>query len=728
MQSIKRAVLAAVALLGLAACQEMYAEVAEQAAVPQPSQEQVPGEEVAETGEAIEAGDAFEAEAASEEERGVEAQGKKERWTSSVYYFEDFEGAVGSEWSRRSTDVAPRGQRFLGQFITEDTTLKLKHLPKHDAVTISFDLYVIGTWDGNHDPDIWQVKLVDGPVLLRTTFSNDDAPYDPNYPQAYPDWYPGRAYPGLTGAAEKGTLGYPDNSGYRGVGDSVYHMTFTLPHDSSRLALNFKGITVGGDEPWGLDNVKVTLWHRDGDERHARADLSVKITADRNEARAGETVLYSVRVQNKGPGVATNVRLSNNVSDQFNITGVTCGPGSREGNGCNLGTLSPGASITVRVKAQVCCFPPGESRRAFFNTEVRSDTPDPRPHNNAASITTPIVGDYQTTDQRRVDVFLLKDISTCVIGNRCTTGACLALSDSSGTPRVRFEDDFAFRAVRPDDPALGTAEVSQCLHLRLTNAEVAAKRAELERFRDNVALWTGGALTLDLRIHELDTVEMSLTRWGGGLWIGPWDLRPVAVPYLRRETDFTLVTQGIRDPALDLHHELGGCGGTFGADLGVGGAGHSWIPETGSVFWFQCAEHSVYTHEWLHQLHYAVHVLSGFDDLYDGAYPACGTAAPDTRRWFPDTHDCLRDPDYFACGGTDCGGNTAVNEHILRAHWPPRGMPRLIANHCTNGIQDYDETGVDSGPDCPGTWVSAREQRQPEPPSAPASSLPVPVR
>jgi uncharacterized repeat protein (TIGR01451 family) len=697
MQWIKRAVLVWVALASLAACEH---------------------ETMTEDGsEAME-------ETASEQE--VQALSKDEHWTSSLYYFEDFEGAVGPEWSRRSTSMTPSGRRFLGQFVTEDTTLKLKALPQHDAVTISFDLYVIGTWDGNHDPDIWQVGLVDGPVLLRTTFSNDDAPYDPDYPQAYPDWYPGSTYHGLTGAAEKGTLGYPDNSGYRGVGDSVYRMTFTVPHYRSRLALNFKGITVGGDEPWGLDNVKVTLWCRYCDEQPASADLSVKITADRSEVRAGETVEYSVQVQNKGPGVARNVRLSNNVSDQFNITSVACGPGVEQGLGCDLGTLAPRATLTVRVKAQVCCFPPGESRQAFFNTAISSDTPDPRAHNNAASITTLIIGDHPPTESRRVDVFLLKDISTCVIGNRCETGTCLALSDSSGTPRVRFADDFAFRAVRPDDPALGTAEVSQCLRLRLTDAEVAAKRSELEHFRDNVALWTGGALRLDLRIHELDTVEMSLSRWGGGLWIGPWDLRPVAFPYLARETDFTLVTQGIRDPALDLHHELGGCGGTFGADLGVGGAGHSWIPETGSVFWFQCAEHSVYAHEWLHQLHYAVHVLSGFDDLYDGAYPACGTASSDTRRWFPDTHECTRDPDYLACGGTDCGGNTAVNEHVLRAHWPPQGMPRLIANHCTNGIQDYDETGVDSGPDCPGTWMSVPELPRSELRPAPAVSLPVP--
>ncbi|MCY1079290.1 hypothetical protein [Archangium lansingense] len=123
----------------------------------------------------------------------------------------------------------------------------------------------------------------------------------------------------------------------------------------------------------------------------------------------------------------------------------------------------------------------------------------------------------EPTGVRRVDAFLLRDVSTCIIGNRCTTGECQALSDSSGTPRVRFADDSALRGVPPGDPAIASAEVVQCLHLRLSDAEAAARRAELERFRDDVALWTGGDLTLELRIHELDSVEMALSAFNHGL-------------------------------------------------------------------------------------------------------------------------------------------------------------------------------------------------------------------
>jgi hypothetical protein len=106
----------------------------------------------------------------------------------------------------------------------------------------------------------------------------------------------------------------------------------------------------------------------------------------------------------------------------------------------------------------------------------------------------------------------------------------------------------------------------------------------------------------------------------------------------------------------------------------------------------------VYLHEWLHQTHYAVNHLSGFTDLYRGDYPACGLGDPDTGLWFPDTHECDRDPDFERCGSADCGGNDLVNSHVLQHHWPADRV--LIGNHCRDGVRDYDETDVDRG----GRW------------------------
>ena len=111
------------------------------------------------------------------------------------------------------------------------------------ALTVSFDLFVIRSWDGNstdaEGPDVWTASVSGGPTLLNTTF-NTGAAYHAAYGQAYPGSYPGGMYPPRTGAIENNTLGYlfvgPD---YNGIMDSVYSISISFPHSSamSRLIL-----------------------------------------------------------------------------------------------------------------------------------------------------------------------------------------------------------------------------------------------------------------------------------------------------------------------------------------------------------------------------------------------------------------------------------------------------------------------------------------------------------
>ena len=183
-------------------------------------------------------------------------------------YVESLEGTVGHEWSNPKTDVTPIGnRRFLGQFGNDTVSLSLNSLPTHKAVTLSFDLFVINTWDGNDSnpgegPDIWDLSVVGGPTLLHTTFQNYPRAGDPT--QSFPDNYPGGNHPARTGAVENNTLGYINN----GIPmDSVYHMSFTLPHTADSLTLNFtaQGLQGLDDESWGFDNVSVSLTPVDGD-------------------------------------------------------------------------------------------------------------------------------------------------------------------------------------------------------------------------------------------------------------------------------------------------------------------------------------------------------------------------------------------------------------------------------------------------------------------------------
>jgi hypothetical protein len=180
-------------------------------------------------------------------------------------YRADFEGTAvaGAEWSARTTDLTPEGgRRFLGRFAgNEAVTLSLGGLPAHRSVTVSFDLYVIQSWDGDGSlgsgPDIWGVGVVGGSTLLQTTFSNYNGTNGIFIPQHYPDAFPGTGvlHPGRTGAAENNTLGYTNGDRQ----DAVYRLTFTFSHDQGSVALRFAGQGLQGnlDESWGLDNVQV---------------------------------------------------------------------------------------------------------------------------------------------------------------------------------------------------------------------------------------------------------------------------------------------------------------------------------------------------------------------------------------------------------------------------------------------------------------------------------------
>jgi hypothetical protein len=179
------------------------------------------------------------------------------RQTTQVYS-NDFEGAVGSEWSVRTTDVTPVGARhFLGQFGNGGPRLQLIGLPAHNRVRVECDVYLIRSWDGNdpvYGPDALRVSVANGPLLLDATFACSISQATQTYPDAGAS-----GNPPLTGAVEHGTLGY-SFADFPGV-DAVYHFRFTFDHTDSSLAVDFAGTGLQEltDESWGLDNVKVTV-------------------------------------------------------------------------------------------------------------------------------------------------------------------------------------------------------------------------------------------------------------------------------------------------------------------------------------------------------------------------------------------------------------------------------------------------------------------------------------
>jgi hypothetical protein len=175
-------------------------------------------------------------------------------------YSHDFDTPVGPEWSHNTRTTTPNQVRtFLGRFSADNVQLDLYDLPEHCAVTVTFELLVIGEWEGSvgwgAGPDVWDLNVAvpsdccPSDNLLHTTFATCSCRM-----QAYPDTHPNQLSPGFTGAEEIDTLGYSH--------DSVYDMSFTFYHHQSDLRLSFAGSPLLQgvlDESWGIDNIEVAI-------------------------------------------------------------------------------------------------------------------------------------------------------------------------------------------------------------------------------------------------------------------------------------------------------------------------------------------------------------------------------------------------------------------------------------------------------------------------------------
>lgn len=148
-------------------------------------------------------------------------------------------------------------ESFLGRFGNGTARLEVDHLPPHEWLTIEFQLYVIGTWDGD-ESERWWVRADNGPPLVETTFRNIAPPenralelgdaQNPLVPRV------------RLRLARRNALGFVvGNSPVAPPADAEYRVRIELPHRGDRLRLEFGAAGLQGvtDESWGLDHLKV---------------------------------------------------------------------------------------------------------------------------------------------------------------------------------------------------------------------------------------------------------------------------------------------------------------------------------------------------------------------------------------------------------------------------------------------------------------------------------------
>jgi hypothetical protein len=190
---------------------------------------------------------------------------------AKTVYSCDFEKPTGPEWTHTKRENTPKGNRsFLGRFGKGNVVaLAIEKLPPHKFLRVSFDLYIIETWDGEEDGDTWRLAVANGPTLVHATFSNHLFPDEQfkrfSKDQSYPNRHGLRNVPPRTGATENDTLGYTRRYNMLGgmlrKADSVYRMVLSFAHRGASVRLNFSATLNHGldDESWGLDNLKVEV-------------------------------------------------------------------------------------------------------------------------------------------------------------------------------------------------------------------------------------------------------------------------------------------------------------------------------------------------------------------------------------------------------------------------------------------------------------------------------------
>ncbi len=145
--------------------------------------------------------------------------------SSGIYSVDDFTGFTGDErWSVSNTDVDNTGNEFLGRFGNQTIEYTISELGNHDNIHVSFDLYILDSWDG----ESWNM-YVNGELIISRSFHYNS--------------------PG------EGNIFY-GHLGFGGWQDNIYQLEYTVPHSANSLTVSFTGYPDEdiNNESWGIDN------------------------------------------------------------------------------------------------------------------------------------------------------------------------------------------------------------------------------------------------------------------------------------------------------------------------------------------------------------------------------------------------------------------------------------------------------------------------------------------
>jgi hypothetical protein len=391
--------------------------------------------------------------------------------------------------------------------------------------------------------------------------------------------------------------------------------------------------------------------------------------------------------------------LSCSSACHFVTTGCTCGNGTLDpGEECDAGNLRGATCESLRYPAGAL----GCDAHCQLDASHCGSCGDHICEPGETSASCP--QDCGSVMTVKIALGIFRKIRTCLVGNPCT-GTCADLKTSSNAAVNQFNADDAFKGLKPSDPAVQSYSNRLCLTLTMKEGGPQAVRDEVYAGADSMARQVMAASQNKMGIQviawEYD-VEMTLSRSDRIVWPSSPDTRESMIGSMDPSFDGVLVSPSLFDRAQDIMIGINSCGGTYGANWGVGGAGYAWVPYSESPNGL-CMNAQDYLHEWLHQVDFAYQFIMGMPDTYshnvsggwEDQYPTCHTGSSNLLAWFPSADCCQKDPDWYACGLPACPDLHGWNAHILGAHYDYSHV--YLGNHCRDGIQDFDETGVDVG-------------------------------
>jgi uncharacterized repeat protein (TIGR01451 family) len=118
-----------------------------------------------------------------------------------------------------------------------------------------------------------------------------------------------------------------------------------------------------------------------------RADLEIKKTASDPELVPGSEQTYTLKVHDKGPSAAKNVKVTDPIP--AGTTFIAASGACEENAGtvtCALAEIEAGETVEFEVTVEIS---PTIEHPVVNSAKVESETPDPEPANNESSVTTP---------------------------------------------------------------------------------------------------------------------------------------------------------------------------------------------------------------------------------------------------------------------------------------------------------------------------------------------------